>query len=112
MIDKDLIVFLMRKHKVSQQLMSERGQIGSQTNISTMLKSSSLRVSVFAHMLDILGYDLLVRERGRGDKPVYKITYTKRSLSTHRGGFKATSSPTSRNTPKSTKNDTSKQSKN
>lgn len=64
---KKIITTIMKEKGISQLMLARMIGFRGQSNVSEALKRD-MRISVFAKMLDALGYEVVVRKKSSGRK--------------------------------------------
>ena len=78
MTEKEIIVRAMRIRGYTQQMLADAIGAKSQSNISILLSSKSMKVETFRKLLDALGFDLVVKDRNlRKDDNIWKVETNK-----------------------------------
>lgn len=78
MTEKEIIVRAMRIRGYTQQMLADAIGAKSQTNVSALLHSKSMKVETFKKLLDALGFDLVVKDRNlRKDDNIWKVETNK-----------------------------------
>lgn len=67
--EKDIIRKCIKERQWTQQDLAEAMGYSSQGSVGQMLSRPSMRVDTLVKVLDILGYDLIVKDRGEITKP-------------------------------------------
>ena len=68
MTSKEIVINAMRQRGINQTMLAEAAGLKRQTNVSEMLRSSSMRVDNFVKLLSAMGYEVIVKDKKSDNK--------------------------------------------
>ena len=68
MTSKEIVINAMQQRGFNQTLLAEAAGLKRQTNVSEMLRSSSMRVDNFVKLLSAMGYEVIVKDKNPDNK--------------------------------------------
>jgi len=78
MNEKEILREAMKARGINQTMLAEMAGLKRQSNVSEMLRSSTMRVDNLVKLLDAMGFDVIVKDRNGSNKMnVWKVEYEK-----------------------------------
>lgn len=68
MTSKEIVISAMSQRGFNQTMLAEAAGLKRQTNVSEMLRSSSMRVDNFVKLLSAMGYEVIVKDKNPDNK--------------------------------------------
>jgi nitrogen regulatory protein PII len=68
MTSKEIVINAMQQRGFNQTMLAEAAGLKRQTNVSEMLRSSSMRVDNFVKLLSAMGYEVIVKDKNPDNK--------------------------------------------